>query len=39
MHMIGSHKLRQHISIKQVALRLAHAKPIPSPIQPLGLTG
>ena len=40
MHMIGSHKFRQHISIKQVALRVAHAKPILSSYSSaLGLTG
>ena len=37
MSMIGAHKFRQHISIKRVALGLAHPKPIPSPIQRLGI--
>ena len=37
MSMIGPQKLRQHISIKTIALRWTHAKPIPSPIQGLGV--
>src|SRR5215510_8688993 len=37
MCMIGSQKLRQYIGIKRVALRLAHAKAIPDPIQRFGI--
>src|SRR5262245_28510626 len=37
MHMISSKKLRQYIGIKGVALRLAHAKAIPGPIQCFGI--
>src|SRR5262245_744708 len=35
--MIGPQKLRQHISIKGIALGLAHPKPIPGPVQSLGI--
>jgi hypothetical protein len=37
MSVIGPQKLRQDISIKGVTLRWAHAKPIPGPIQGLGV--
>src|ERR671924_1363608 len=37
MRMIGSQNLRQYISIKGIALRLTHAKPIPGPIHGLGI--
>jgi hypothetical protein len=37
MRMIGSKKFRQHISIEGIALGLAHAKPIPGPVQGLGI--
>src|SRR5574337_614612 len=37
MRMIGPNKLRQHVSIKGIALGLANAKPIPDPIQRLGI--
>src|SRR5918995_4191060 len=37
MRVIGSQKLRQHISIKRITLRLTHAKPIPRSIQRLGI--
>jgi hypothetical protein len=37
MRVIGPDKLRQHIGIKAIALRLAHAKSIPGPIQRLGI--
>src|SRR4030095_1303478 len=35
--MIGSYKLRYHISVKPIALGLAHAKPISHPIHGLGV--
>ena len=37
MNMIGPQKFRQYIRIKRIALGLAHAKPIPGPIQRLGI--
>src|SRR5713226_9798926 len=37
MSMIGAQVLRQHVSVKRVILRLAHAKAIPDPIQRLGI--
>jgi hypothetical protein len=35
--MIGPNKLRQDVSVKRITLGLAHAKPIPDPIQRLGI--
>src|SRR5574341_578563 len=35
--MIGPNKLRQNVSVKRITLGLAHAKPIPDPIQRLGI--
>ena len=37
MSMIGPDKVRQHMSIKGVALGLAHAKPVPNPVGGLGI--
>ena len=37
MSMIGAQILRQHVSVKRITLRLAHAKAIPDPIQRLGI--
>ena len=37
MNMIGPKKFRQHISVKGITLRLAHAKAISGPIQRLGI--
>ena len=37
MSVIGPQKLRQHVGIKRVTLRLAHTKAIPDPIQRLGI--
>src|SRR5918996_932757 len=34
---VGPNKLREHVSIKTIALRLTHAKPIPGPIHRLGI--
>src|SRR5215510_4248338 len=37
VRLIGSQKLRQHIGIKRIALRIAHPIAIPHPIQCLGI--
>src|SRR4249920_1034441 len=37
VRLIGSQKLRQHISIKRIALRVAHPIAIPHPIHRLGI--